>query len=262
MNIPTFEKFGAERLQNKEKIAKQLLGYYQGDSTNVACGSKAELLSFLSGKTSAGKQALLRFLDEPEDADCMIQRMYDKGLITDSFGDEWKPLWEDSVAKGEWQQYTKPVYYNALVQSVKKQNGNGMLLYRALTVPSDKMVLDAVVSSYNYRGAGIYWSYSFNGAIDYESQLSDDTHTYIMEIRSPYGCINAAKTLYKSLYPLANEREIELSNATVELVNMWVQIDKDSYAVKKIKMPTKTRSSDDATRFAKLQVPFDMKIKI
>ena len=94
---------------------------------------------------------------------------------------------------------------------------NDAYIYRAFNVPHKIENMDLLT----YNGVGIFWSYKQEGAVAHCGDSHFNTMTVTARIVA--GDINKEQTLYKSLWNLADELEIEIIlGTTVEIISFQI----------------------------------------
>lgn len=89
-------------------------------------------------------------------------------------------------------------------------------IYRALVLPYSHSKLDASMSG--NKGVGIYWSYCDEGAVAHGA-CSSNGFTITLKAKVNVRNVNWEATMYKALYDLKEEQEIELKEGvTVQII--------------------------------------------
>lgn len=109
-------------------------------------------------------------------------------------------------------------YYGELEHAVysNMDKDNKMTIYRAICLPYSLKGLEAAM--YDQKGVGVYWSYTNSGAVAHNGSDRNGFELILkgeVDVRN----INWESTIYKSVYDLADEREIEVKqDVTVNVI--------------------------------------------
>jgi hypothetical protein len=121
-------------------------------------------------------------------------------------------------------------HYNDLSNAVDRSDEpNKLLIYRSLTLPYNIKDLEDIQEN----GIGIFWTYDFEKAEAYNSKHDRE---FIFGAYADVNCIDWEDTLRKSVYSLAEEREICVHDgADLELVSVFLKDYHSNYNTRKEK---------------------------
>lgn len=110
-------------------------------------------------------------------------------------------------------------YYDKLERSINNSDDPKRLqIFRSITLDE----LDKLQK--NYNGVGIYWSYDFDGAQAHCGHQGNVNREFILDGWVYTDAINWESTIYKSIYQLRNEKEIELNeNAPIQINSIYMK---------------------------------------
>jgi hypothetical protein len=106
---------------------------------------------------------------------------------------------------------------------------NGLItIFRAISFDDN----DAFEKAVDYKRLGEFWSYEISGAYSHGGKPSK---SYIIEAKVRPEDINYPMTIYKSVYDLNNEKEIQVNVGTnVLITNLYEYKTKSKFKVKKL----------------------------
>lgn len=115
-------------------------------------------------------------------------------------------------------------YYGELEQAIydNMDNENKITIYRAISLPYSLKGLEAGMSG--QKGVGIFWSYTSSGAVAHNG----GGHGFELMLKAEVDVrnVNWTSTIYKAVYELAEEREIEVKeDVTVNVVGYTLKCD-------------------------------------
>jgi hypothetical protein len=160
-----------------------------------------------------------------------------------SYMEELTPYFNEKIIKGEdlfeyldiddflnwytktkyinWYEIIDPQYYNKLIDLL---DGDTLTIYRSININKDGE------KHKEYDGVGVFWSYDYNGAISHNGNFSDEHHQIILKAEINIRNIDWHNTLYKSIYNLSDEEEIQtLEGVTVSLIGYVLNDAIDEY---------------------------------
>lgn len=166
----------------------------------------------------------LEKLEEIDSYDDMCDFLYDEY----SFDLEDYSVIKDigmRVSEKGWYEYVIDTDYHQYVLSWiegtyknDERNKKKRTIYRAMTLPHKLDDIDTL----QHEGVGIFWSYDSSGAEAHGGEFSK-LHDIVLHAKVGPEDINWERTLYKSLYDLADEMEIEVKdNWTIEITGFDV----------------------------------------
>jgi len=110
---------------------------------------------------------------------------------------------------------------HAIYSNMRKENK--ITIYRAITLPYSLKGLEAAMSA--QKGVGVYWSYTDSGAVAHQG---GGTYGFELILKAEVDVRNVDwnATIYKAVYDLADEREIEIKeDVTVNVVGYTLKCD-------------------------------------
>jgi len=107
-------------------------------------------------------------------------------------------------------------------------------IYRAISYESSG-IKDEYENAIKYGGVGVYWTWDINSA---EPHSSSYYNTWILHAKVKPEDIDYVNTIYKSVYSLRDEREIEL-NGDAEVLVYAISKYGNNKKIKKFKKPIK-----------------------
>lgn len=98
-----------------------------------------------------------------------------------------------------------------------------ILIHRAITVPYSVERLKGQFDTYKQGGVGVFWSHAQGGALAHNGDSFREGFTLKLTAEVNVKNVNWFQTLYKSIYTLRQEQEIELKpNTTVNVISFSV----------------------------------------
>lgn len=127
--------------------------------------------------------------------------------------------------KGNFINVIDTEYLNDLESAIyKSKDPYRLQIYRAITLPKNLEELE------NYDGVGIFWTYDLDKAEAYSSKYDRE---FILEGWVYTNGINWDETIYKTIYGLKEEREVQLFNNTpIELTKVEMKSFYDDFPYK------------------------------
>jgi hypothetical protein len=145
----------------------------------------------------------------------LTENSYIGDELADLFDFDFFVEWYIESKYFDWEDIIDTEYYDDLIYIIENNVvDNKLPIYRVMTIDKDTEHINKL----DYNGIGLFWTYNENDAEAYCGEFCSKKHSILLKGLVDIRNIDWESTIYKSLYDLSFEREIEIEiNVTVEL---------------------------------------------